>query len=197
MVEVPENQAQESVSFLNRNGSSGYKVNAFTGATQETIDALLSIANPRTLVIAGNLVLKEIGSNLKVLVLGIHTPWPESLPQSGVEKFTSMTTQSTTLLPQQIRELSLFEFDATDLSSFQEFRQLTAIRLTEAKNLRSLDGLPMTLTHVDVVKCRKLKDITALRHSNVQHFSAQLCPQLTKSAIEDAQTFIQLRKNSV
>ena len=197
VVDVPAGRTAEAIEFSRRNDSRGFKLNAFTGATQQTIDAVLSTEHPSVLVVAGNLAVSKLGAPLKKLVLGIGTAWPDSLPQSEVEIFSCMKSQSADLLPQKIKELSMHGFAAKDFSSFRRFQQLTTVRLTEARNLESLDGLPPKLAHLDLVKCRKLRDINALRHSHVQHFSAERCPLLTKRAIEEAQNWLLHRSNSV
>lgn len=197
VVEVPEDKALEAIAFSKRNSISGFKVNSFTGATQQTLDTLLATISPSTLVVAGDLEVKILGQNLKNLALGIGTPWPGDLAKSKVEIFTCMESQSAELLPVTIKEVNMHGFSGRDLLPFHEFQKLTKIRLAEAGHLESLTGLSMQATHLEIVKCRKLKDISALRTSNVRIFSADKCPSLSKTTIEEAQNFVRNRGNSV
>lgn len=191
IVDVPAEKVAEAIAFSKGSGVTGFRVNAFTGATQQTIEDLLAMADPDTLVIAGALEVREIGSGLAKLVLGIRTRWPDSLSRSGVEAFTCMESGPTERLPRNVKHLGMHGFAARDLSPLQRFGQLETLHLTEAGSLESLDGLPMSLARLGLTKCRKLRDITALRYSHVRHFSAEMCPSLSKGAIDEARAWLE------
>ena len=184
IVNVPQGKVAEALSLARSENLKGFKLNSFTGATQETLDALLSAVDPGILVIAGQIEVRRLAPSLSRLVLGIGTPWPASLVRSNVRDFSCMESVAVELLPPRVERLEMFGFASKNLSPFRELPLLAELRLAEAKWLESLNGVPAGLAQLHIVACKKLFDISALQNSGIRSFSIELCPKVPKEEIK-------------
>jgi hypothetical protein len=164
LIDVPPGKEKESVALFSEEGASGFYFNGFRGVDQETVNRVLDIASPEIVGVSGfkDFDFTPIYGNRAIcgLILGYKMEWPEFKKIDQLKLFSSQDFQGNAReFPLCLECLDLQKMPDADLGNFSFLKKLKVLRLGHASRLAKLDGLPSTVTELELLYCSKLKNI--------------------------------------
>lgn len=180
LVVVAPGKAKESVALWSETHADGFMFNAYRGVDQHTMDAVLSESEPD---IVDVFEFPEIdyssvyaARQLRSFGVGGKTPWPDFSRLGALQSlWVGGRGGSVRSFPASLKELSIFEYDENTLDALGGLQLLRKLKITEAKKLASLVGMMDGLLDLTLIRCNKLKDISALANARLTRLRLERC----------------------